>query len=96
MSQKNIRSGILIFSPRPEKTGPEGWAGKRGNQNFRISAFFIYKGSPLKSGACDILFMRIFNSTHPEGPRGTPRPIKVKIKSKLGYFYRRDPTKIKF
>jgi len=26
-AKKNVGSGILIFGLRPEKTGPEGWAG---------------------------------------------------------------------
>ena len=28
--QKNVGNGILIFGPRPEKTGPEGRAGREG------------------------------------------------------------------
>ena len=36
-SKENVRCGILIFSPRPEKTGPEGGAGQGPKPNFGIS-----------------------------------------------------------
>ena len=35
------KSGILIFGPQPEKTGPEGGAGRGGDQNLGISIFLI-------------------------------------------------------
>ena len=47
--KKNVGSGILIFGTWPEKTGPEGGAGRWADQNFGISTFFI-KGTPAKFG----------------------------------------------
>ena len=47
-----VRSG-------PRKTGPEGGAGRGGDQNFGISTFFI-KGTPLKMRAGRFLFYASF------------------------------------
>ena len=59
--EQNVGSGILNFWPRPEKTGPEGGAGRGGDQNFGISTFFI-KGTPAKIGCRSLGFMQL---THP-------------------------------
>ena len=45
--KQNVGSGILIFGPRPVKTGPEGGAGRGADKNFGISTFFI-EGTPAK------------------------------------------------
>ena len=53
-----VGSRILIFIPRPEKTGPEGGGGQ-GDQIFGIP-IFLSKGPPLKSGAGHFLFYVTF------------------------------------
>ena len=70
--KQNVGSGILIFGPRPEKTGPEGGAGQGADKNFGISTFFI-KGTPAKIGRrlfpllCNFLIRRtpIFYKNYP-------------------------------
>ena len=90
--QQNVGSGILIFGPRPEKTGPEGGAGRGADKIFGISTFFI-KGTPAKIGRqsfsvlCNFLIRRT-----PRAPRVPRGPGGVKIKSQNWViFYRRDP-----
>ena len=80
--KQNVGSGILIFGPRPEKTGPEGGAGQGADKNFGISTFFI-KGTPAKIGRqsfsvlCNFLIRRT--------PGGPGRGENQKLKS--GYFF---------
>ena len=90
--KKNVGSGILIFGPRAEKTGPAGGAGRGGDQNFGISTFLINR-TPPKIGRrsfsvlCNFLIRRT-----PRAPRVPRRPGGVKIKSQNWViFYRRDP-----
>ena len=68
MRPKKVGSGILIFCPRPEKTGPEGGAGPGGIQKFGISIFFI-KGTLPKIRRwyffllCNLLIQRTSRAT---------------------------------
>ena len=75
--KQNVGSGILIFGPRPEKTGPEGGAGRGADKNFGISTFFI-KGTPAKIGRrsllvlCNFLIRRTPRAPRvPRGPGGS-------------------------
>ena len=75
--KQNVGSRILIFGPRPEKTGPEGWASRGADKNFEISTFFI-KGTPAKIGRwsfsvlCNILIRRTPRAPPvPQGPGGS-------------------------
>ena len=89
--KKNVGSGILIFGTWPEKTGPEGGAGRWADQHFGISTFFI-KGTPAKirrqsfSVSCNFLIRRTPRA--PRVPRGPGDPGRGENqKSKLGLFF---------
>ena len=72
----------------------QGWPW--GDQNFGISIFFL-KWDPQKSGSGWFCFFANFWSDAPWGSQGYPCPERCENqKSKLGYFYRREPPKIKF
>ena len=85
----------MSFGPRPEKTGPECGAGQGADKNFGISTFFI-KGTPLKIGRWSLLVLCNFlirrTPRAPRVPRGGHGRGETQ-KSKLGFFYRRDPPK---
>ena len=88
--KQNVGSGILIFGPRPEKTRPEGGAGRGADKNFGISTFFI-KGTPAKIGRwslfvlCNFLIRRTPRAPWvPRAPGGPGRGENQK--SKLGCF----------
>ena len=57
--KENVMSGILIFGPRPEKTGLEAEAGQGADQSFGI-AIFLIKRTPAKSGTGRFLFYATF------------------------------------
>ena len=74
--KQNVGSGILSFGPRPEKTGPEGGAGRGADKNCGISTFLI-KGTPAKirrrslSVLCNFLIRRTPRAPRvPRGPGG--------------------------
>ena len=92
--QKNVGSGILIFGPGPEKTGPEGRVGHGCGQNFGISTFFI-KGAPSKMRSwlfyvlCNFLIWRTpLVPEVPPGPGGWKSKVKIMVGGTL--------TKIEF
>ena len=75
--KQHVGSGILSFGPRPEKTRPEGGAGRGADKNFGISTFFI-KGTPAKirrwsfSVLCNFLIRRTPRAPRvPRGPGGS-------------------------
>ena len=95
--QKNVGSGILIFGPRHEKTGPEGGAGGRGDQNFGISIFFVKRTPPkIRRRSLFVLCNFLIRGT-PRAPGVPQGPRRVKIKSQnWGIFIEGIPPEIKF
>ena len=85
-------SGILSFGLRPEKTGPEGGAGRGANQNFGTSTFYI-TGIPAKIGRRSLLVLcNSLIRRPPRAPRVPRGPGGGKIKSlNWGIFYSTPP-----
>ena len=71
----------FIFGPRPEKTGPEGGAGRGPDQIFGISIFLI-KGTPAKISCLSLFVLCNFWIRRTQrAPRVPLGPGGVKIKS---------------
>ena len=56
--------------------------------------YFFKNGTPKNQALVAFVFLQLFDPTHPEGPRGTPVPRGVIIKSQnWGIFTEGNPLK---